>query len=130
LTDFARNAVVERTIADLKRSLVSDQGLANKLIQLHKLAVRSGFPDEYRARIVAASLERARKLIPTIRNKHVMSALGKRPSKGNDKIRVANESGKVTTASESRGTTTSGSKIDMHKTSEIDFLNDKITFKK
>lgn len=128
LTDFARQAVVEKTIADLKRTLISDQGLTNKLRQLHKLAARSGFPDEYRARIVTASLERARKLIPVLRNKHRLAALGKQPStKGNENPKVIAKTEKVTTSNTSKVTRQN---IDMKRTSAEDFLNDKITFRK
>lgn len=129
LNEFSRNAVKEKTIADIERIMRTDENYKVKMRQLHRLATRSNFPDEYKARMVAASLERVKKLIPVLRNKHRTAALGKQSTKSetpsSKKIVSTNE--KVTTGP---SRITSARQIDMRRTSEEDFLNDKITFKK
>lgn len=128
LNSFTKQAIIEKTLSDLRTKLLSDESLKGRVQQLHKLAVRSGFADEYKSRIISASLERARKLVPLLRNKHKMAALGKQSTKSNTSTKIVTKNETVTT--EGRGASTSGGKIDMKKTSPEDFLNDKITFKK
>jgi hypothetical protein len=128
LNEFNRRAVVDKTLADVRRALTTDEGLKDRIKQQFKLAVRAGFPEEYKARIVAASLDRARKLIPVLRNKHRSAALGKQPTNG--KIltkKVVTTTDRVTT---SPSRVTSRNQIDTRRTSAEDFLNDRVTFKK
>lgn len=128
LNEFSRDAVVKRTMADVNKALHADEGFKTKARQLHRLAARANFPEEYKSRIVAASLERAKKLIPVLRNKHRTAALSKQSTKietGPKKIVAENK--KVTTTP---SRVTSVRQIDTRKTSEEDFLNDRIQFRK
>lgn len=128
LNDFTRNAIIERTLNDLHRAMLNDEGLRNKLQQTHKLAARSGFPEEYRARIVSASLERAKKLIPMLRDKHYRAALGKRSSGAGNKGKIVTKNETVTSGGNSG---THRGRIDTKRTSAEDFLNDRnVVFKK
>jgi hypothetical protein len=129
LNSFTKQAIIEKTLADIQTKMLGDDGLRSKLQQLHRLAARSGFADEYKSRIVTASLERARRLIPLLRNKHKLAALGKQSTKGNISQKIVTKNETVTTGGKT-GTSTSSGKIDMRKTSAEDFLNDKIVFKK
>lgn len=130
LNDFSRKAVIRETIADVRRTLITDEGFKTKIKGLQRLAARANFPEEYKTRIIAASLDRAKKLIPVLRNKHRTAALSKQSTKGEivrpNKI-VSSGTEKVTT---SPSRITSVKQIDMRKTSEEDFLNDKVTFRK
>lgn len=126
---FTRQAIIEKTLEDIQTHLASDTALRSKLQHLHKLAAKSGFPDEYRARIISASLERAKRLIPVLRNKHRMSAQGKQSAKGNNKEKIVTKNQTVSSGEKSGGSISRG-KIDTRKTSAEDFLNDRITYKK
>jgi hypothetical protein len=130
LTDFDRQAVVEKTINDVKRSLISDEGLTNKVRQLHRQAVRAGFPDEYRSRIVAASLDRARKLIPVLRNKHRTAALGKQSTESKISPKGKIVAKENTTVKTGPSRVTSVKQIDTRKTSAEDFLHDRVVLRK
>lgn len=128
LNEFVRESIVERTLNDLRKAMVSDEGLRNKLQQTHKLAARAGFPEEYRARIVSASLERARKLIPMLREKHYKAARGKQSSSGETKQRIVSKNETVTSGGNSGP---SRGKIDTRRTSPEDFLHDRnVVYKK
>jgi hypothetical protein len=122
LNDFTRQSVVERTLNDLHKAMVSDEGLKNKLQQTHKLAARAGFPEEYRARIVSASLERAKKLIPMLRDKHYKAARGKQSSTSGTTKKIVSKTETVTSGGNS---STSRGKIDTNRTNAEDFLNDR-----
>lgn len=131
LNEFGRQAVVEKTLADVRRILVSDDPLNKRIVSLHRLAAKSGFTTEHKARIISALLERARTVIPQIRAKHIASALGKQPSKSNGKT------DKIVTKAGERVVSKSGPKgvvsvrdIDTKKTSELDFLSGNIHLRK
>lgn len=125
--EFTRDAIIRKTLADVRSRLASDEGLTNRVRQTHRLAAKSGFPDEYRARIISATLDRARKLIPVLRNKHRTAALGKQSTKGETTKKIVTKNETVTTGGSKA---TSSKSIDMRKTSAEDFLNDKVIFKK
>lgn len=128
LNSFTRQAIIEKTLSDLHKSMMEDGGLRNKLQQTHKLATRAGFPDEYKARIVSASLERAKKLIPMLREKHRKAALGKQSPSGNTRQRIVAKNETVTSGGNS---STSRGRIDTKRTSAEDFLNDRnVVYKK
>ncbi len=128
LNEFTRRAIIERTLSDTYNSLVGDEGLRNKLQQTHKLAARAGFPDEYRTRIISASLERAKKLIPMFREKYRKAALGKQSVRAGNKEKIVPKNETVTSGGNSGS---SRGKIDMRRTSAEDFLNDKnVVYKK
>lgn len=131
LNDFGRQAVVEKTLADVRRILVSDDPLNKRIISLHKLAAKSGFTTQHKARIISALLERAKTVIPQIRAKHIASALGKQPSKGNgktDKI-VAKAGNEAKTRISTKGVV-SVKDIDTKRTSEMDFLAGNVHLRK
>lgn len=122
LNEFTRQSVAERTLSDLHAELMKDEGLRNKLQQIHRLAAKAGFPEEYRARIVSASLERAKKLVPVFRNKHFNAALGKQSTRVGNKEKIVTKNETVTSGGNSGS---SRGKIDTRKTSAEDFLNDR-----
>lgn len=124
-TNFTRQAILERTLRDVQHAMLSDPKLRTRLQQMHRLAARSGFPDEYRARIISASLERAKQLIPVFRDKHRRAALGRQSSAGNNKEKIVTKNETVAS-----GGRTSRGRIDMKRTSAEDFLNDKVTYRK
>ena len=80
--------------------------------------------DLYRSRIVAASLDRAKKLIPVFRNKHRSAALSKQSTKQNDTKKIVAKS--TTSTKTSPSVVKSVKQIDTRKTSAEDFLNDRI----
>lgn len=117
LSSFVRQAITERTLREVNQVLKRDEALGNKLKSYHKLASRSGFPDEYKARMISASLERAKRVIPMLVTKHRNSALGKQSTKGTPNKKIVSET-KALPVSNSK-------KVDTKKTSAEDFLNDR-----
>jgi hypothetical protein len=122
LSDFARDAIIERAVRDVKLAIKEDENLARRLANLHRQAGRSDFPKEIRSRMAATYLERARRIIANAREKHLEKALGRTKAKSNGKEKVTTKED-VTTKS-SRGVE-SGRAIDTSKTSAEDFLHDR-----
>lgn len=118
LSSFVRGAIADKVLKEVGQVLQKDEVLGNKLKAYHRNASRAGFPDEYKARMISASLERAKKVIPMLVAKHRNAALGKQSTKG--KILS-----KVESKNQTSGTSSSSKKVDTRKTSAEDFLNDR-----
>ena len=127
LTQFAREAITERVLRDIYTRVKSSPKFMSRMNNLHMGAVRGSFDREYSRRIVSAYLGAAKALVPNYVNRHRQAAHGNTAAKSKTKGKVVNKSGKVN----SRGTATSGSsrRVDMSRTSDVDFLNDKIVYK-
>lgn len=130
LNPFVRKAVIASSVRDIKNKLGSDEAFNGRLQNLFRLAAKSGFPNTYKSRLISASLDRAKRLIPVLVNKHKMAALGRQQSGGSDnkKIVAGSGTGKVTTTTSGKGVRARD--IDMKRTSPEDFLHDRVTLRK
>lgn len=86
--DFTRDTLVEKIKNDIKRQIDHDQLHIRRMTSLWKRAEQSGFNRESLSRIVTAYLERARPIIPTVRNKYRTIAIkGKQTDDSEDNDR-------------------------------------------
>jgi hypothetical protein len=127
LTPFIRNSIVDRVIEEIGSKLDKDSRHMAKMNSLWRRAKASGYPRAMANQIARAYLDSAKVLIPEIRNKIKSEALTGRfsPNGGKSKVRKQIPPG--------RGVSTSqvGSKrIDYSKTSDMDILEDRVTYRK
>lgn len=131
---FIRDTIIEKIINDLGEQLTADQNHIKFMDSLWDKAKRNGRTDSDKARIMSAYLARAKSLIPTLRSKYVSEALGQNVRRSL-KSKDINE--KATTRVDSAaGRPSSGHRngynprnINYSKTSDLDILNDDITYK-
>jgi len=138
LTDFAREAIIQRTIHEVKSKLSADKNFDNRLKNLKIQAVRAGFDDTLQKKLVSTYLQVAKKYALAYTKKHKNAALGittteskidKKVKKSKNK--VVNTSGKNNSKNRTSGEerTTSRKRVDMNRTSPEDFLAGKVVYK-
>lgn len=127
LPSFMREALVGKIIKDIQESLNSDASHTKSMTALWQKASKNGYSKEDRSQLITAFLARARKILPSIRDKHKKEVMKKLASKGRDE-RIPNnnrrripESG----APASRSNNPRAKEINWKATSDEDILNDK-----
>lgn len=127
LTPFAKNALVNKIANDLDSILGKNPRHARTMQALWARAEKSGYSAEWRNKIRDTVIESAKRILPQVRQRNYAEAVkGGKSGKVNDsKITSGGPSGKR------NGRTASGTKkeIDWNKTSELDYVNGKITYK-
>lgn len=127
LPDFTYDAIVDKTIEDIKQTLLQDSDLLNRIANLRKQAERSGFTKDSQSRIISTYLERARRIARKTRARHLDAALERQSSEGENgrggTKKVVTKNKKVTTSGGRRVTTSR--KIDTTKTSPEDFIHER-----
>jgi hypothetical protein len=129
MTPFLRNSIIEKVIDELGDKLKQDSRHMTKMESLWRRAKASGYPRGLATQIAKAYLDSAKLLVPEIRNKIKSEALkGKVASNNGNKRTAVPQSGgsgrKVSTDK------VGAKQIDWSKTSDVDFLNDKVVLKK
>jgi hypothetical protein len=129
-SDTIRDLISEKVIAETDRIISSDGDHQRLVNSLWRRAQQQGFNRESMLRIRAAYLEKARQVMPGIRNKIRTEFLNSKkraaevsdkrvnpqiPNRGNVPRNVGSAAGK------------SPREIDWNKTSDEDFLNDRVT---
>lgn len=127
LPSFMREALVGKIIRDIQVSLNSDASHTKSMTALWQKASKNGYSKEDRSQLITAFLARARKILPSIRDKHKKEVMKKLTSKGreeripNNNRRRIPESG----APASRNSNPKSKDINWRATSDEDILNDK-----
>ncbi len=136
--EFTRDTLVEKIKNEIKSQIDKDSLHARRMTSLWKRAEQSGYSRESLSSIVSAYLERARPVIPTVRNKFRSIAIkGKVTTDNNEED---NDRGpKITTRGRSgRAPSNDGKvniravdskKIDYRQTSDDDIFNGKVKLK-
>lgn len=133
MSDFMKNSVADAISAEVRKAMRADKVFTAHMNSLWKKAKELGYTSESKSRILSAYLERAKQLVPSIRNRKVAEALGTSEGKPNGapKPRIARrEPG--TGGGEGRGGNRipRANEVDWTKTSDEDFLNDRVTLRK
>lgn len=133
MTEGMKELIVEKVAKELSRVLSSDSIHTNRMNSLWKKAGIDNFSSQHKSKIIAAYLEAAKEIMPRIRAKVRANVLGIRERRseeiGSNERRVEPKS----TVSGGRQQSSNGKldpkKIDWKKTSDLDLIRDKITFK-
>jgi hypothetical protein len=132
---FIKSTIIDRIVKDIEDQLQSDKDHIRFMTSLWNRANKNGRTDEDKARIVSAYLARAKSLIPSIRSKYVSEALGQRQRTSEEKKRIATENqnrrdaGSQGRSSGARKENYDPKAIDYRKSSDMDILNDNISYK-
>lgn len=79
MSEFVRDATAQKILDELDSTLAKDKAHMAHLSSLYKKAQRVGYTSEAKSKIVAASLARAKTILPAVVNK--VKASGKKPVK-------------------------------------------------
>ena len=134
-SDFIRDMISKKTYEELENQLKSDKAHMKYINSLWNRAKESGYNEEWKSKILSAYLARAKPLIPKIRAKFVSEAMGtssrvngfrKEIQEKNLSRREPGAGGR--TSSEVKGPI-DAKKVDWSKTSDMDLLEDRVTYK-
>lgn len=131
LSDFMKTTITEKVMDEIGARLEKDTHHMARMRTLHSRAAKAGFPKAMTDQITATYLSAAKLLIPVVRNEIKAKALGRSPNgngnkSGNRQIPV---SGGNRSGSSNLTKNLSPKQVDWAKTSDLDFLNDKVTLK-
>lgn len=135
LSSFIKTTIIQRISDDIGSQLQADQNHLRGMDSLWTRAIKNGFTEEDKARLITAYLARAKSMVPSLRSKYVSEALGRRSSAvSRDKKKISavssrkevGGSGKVSSDTKNYNPKA----IDFRKTSDLDILNDNITYRK
>ena len=135
-SDFIKETIVGKVLQEVDNQLVADKAHMRYMSSLWDKAKREGFNDEWKSRILSAYLARAKSLIPTVRAKFVSEAQGgaaRASAKKNeitDRNATRREPGSGRTSREGGNGALDAKRIDWSQTSDMDLLEDRITFRK
>jgi hypothetical protein len=135
-SDFTANLLVDKIMQELGAQLESDKKHLGVMNSLWAQAKRAGFRGNWKDRLVSAYLSGARPVMPGVRTRIRSEASKGQQSQNEDRRETATRSSE---RKEVRGTTGRQSgvpknirpnDVDWSKTSDEDFLNDKVNLKK
>lgn len=136
-SDFIKDTIVGKVMQEVDRQLTADKSHMRYMNSLWEKAKRDGFSEEWKSRILSAYLARAKSLVPTVRAKYVSEAMGS-SSKASGKTKgILEKNGsrrEPGTSGRDSKVSSNGQldakKIDWNKTSDMDLLEDRVTFRK
>jgi hypothetical protein len=111
LSDFARQALIEKVLAETRHTLTSDKAFSSKIQNLVRLAEKSGFPQDYLPRLISAYLGRAKTTALTLRAKYKSAAVEKRTAP--PKTRIEGSTEKQTPQTSTKGDKAKKSDMDI-----------------
>jgi hypothetical protein len=134
LSTFLKGVVADKVADQIGDILSKDQAHLKHMDGLWDRAKRNGRTDEDKSRLTSAFLGRAKSLIPSLRAKLITEITGKGPEASAEKMdKVAKVAARSDSAQGRPSSTSRPSynprKIDYGKTSDLDILNDDITYK-
>jgi hypothetical protein len=112
LTEFTKNAIIEKTLAETKAQLISDKAFSSKMANIFRAAEKAGFPPDYMPRLISAYLGRAKSIALTLRAKHKSAAAGKKTIQPKTRIEGSSE----------KKTTQTSTVKDSRKKSDLDII--------
>jgi hypothetical protein len=131
LTEFVQDALVSKIMQELRETLNKDIEHRKSMTKLWTKAAQSGYTKEDRRQLISAFLARARKILPTIRNKYAKEVNAKIASRPTERVnsvrRRIPESGNPSGRSSGQP---NSKHVDYSRTSDEDILNDRITLRK
>ena len=129
MTDFLRTTVSEKIMDEIGARLEKDERHMSRMKSLHNRAAKAGYPKAMTDQITAAYLSAAKLLIPVVRTEIKQKALHGRSEKKVEGRRQIPSGGESSNSGRSL-TKLSPKQVDWGKTSDLDFINDKVVLKK
>ncbi len=137
-TPFTQGLLVKQVFEEIGALLEADKSHIAVMNSMWKQAQKAGFAGNWKDRILSTYLSRARQLMPAIRTKIRTAALNQERSSSEQTLRVAQRSGNRREVQGSQNSSRNGpsrqpvpaGQVDWSKTSDIDFINDRVTYKK
>lgn len=126
LSPTMKQMITGRIMAEISETLDKDEGHTSHMRALWDRFIRSGYDEKLGSRLLSAYLGRARSLAPRIRNRVVSEVLNKPAPKETKKHIPAGGDG----TGKSTSKTPDARNVDWSKTSDKDFLNDRIALKR
>jgi len=135
--DFTRDLLIDRVIKEIGDTLEKDERHMRGMNSLWKRAHQASFAGDWKDRILTTYLSGARSVMPAIRARIRDAAFGDHKSTNGKKFEAANKgndrrdvSGSGSAPNNGRSKNLSAKSVDWSKTSDLDILEDKITFRK
>lgn len=135
-TPFMRLQIRKEIVATVDQQLGKDKTHVAYMDSLWEKARKNGYKGDWKSRITDAYLARAKSLVPAVRSRLVAVAMGTTQSRDEDragvvkKIAGRREPGNSGRPSNGAPTTYDPRKVDWSKTSDADFLSDKVVLKR
>lgn len=136
--EFTTNLLVNQVLEEIGQELEKDTRHMATMNSLWKAARKAGFAGNWKDRILTTYLSRARAVMPAIRARNRAEALKDKQQQSSKVRDIAGKSGerKEVSGSGSSGSRGTGNKplnpkqVDWSKTSDLDIINDRPTFRK
>jgi len=125
--DFMLDTLTEKVLKSVDVATTKDTSHMARIASLWKQARKASYSKESTDRLVSAYLSRARQLLPEIKNKIRSDALSNKSTEKSNATPRRDISGG---GQQRFSVTTDPKKIDYHKTSDRDILDDKVTLRK
>lgn len=131
LTEFVRDQIVEKIKKEIEGQVSSDKSHLKKMQGLWSIAQKNGYDKNSLSRIISAYLERAKPIIPRLRNTYKSRALGRRvkEEEQQENIKIV-KGGRSGNPPQRDGKIRLGSvdskKIDYRNTSDEDLMSGKV----
>ena len=132
LPDITRNLLIKSIIDEVDEKLGADKNFMQKVKSIRIKAAQAGYTKEYKTRLISAYLGAFRALVGPVRQRVKQEALGKLTTqKQAPKKRFIPAAGKSDPAPRIKPVGKINPKdVDWSKTSDLDFLEDKVTMKR
>lgn len=125
LPEFMQEALVGKIIREIQQSLNADTSHTRLMTSLWNKAKKNGYTDEDRSQLISAFLARAKKILPSIRDKHKKEVLKKLASNPKDGTGVSRRRIPESGVPSRRQGNVKARDINWKKTSDEDILDDK-----
>ena len=134
MTDAMKEILIEKVMKEINNTLVSDTSHTSQMNSLWRKAKNDGFSSSNKSKIIAAYLERAKELVPSIRSKVRSAALGTKTQKAERDSEDTSDSRKEPRSNTGGGDQSNkgkgnGKQVDWSKTSDLDYIRGKIVYK-
>jgi hypothetical protein len=136
MNDFTRDLMVDRILVEVGDTLSKDKRHMDTMNSLWRRAHSEGYAGNWKDRLKSAYLSGARAVMPAIRAKIRSAAFADAKASAQSREATAEKSANRREVQGSknsgivRGTNVSAKQVDWGNTSDLDFLNDKVSLKK
>lgn len=131
-SQFIKDSIQEKTIAEVDRQMTEDKAHIKYMNSLWQRAKTEGYRGDWKAKIISASLARAKPLVASVRAKYVSEALGTSSAINNqkgEKLQKAASRKELSSKSVPDNKPIDPRKVDWNKTSDMDILNGTVSYK-
>jgi hypothetical protein len=136
LSKWMVNTLTDKIISEVGSQMQNDKQHLNYMNSLWAQTKKVGYTSDLEDKIISSFLARAKSLVPAVRSRIVSEATGTAVRVSRDRQETAErngsrrESGSSGSVSRSTSREPNAKTIDWSRTSDLDLLNDNVTFKK